>query len=120
MATSKKVCQGGIVTIINVLFFGAILWFEHLFHTNLCKKHWVYFYILCDNNNKLGLFKKQSFPHFPTNKMFVVLVGWGQVKYDPFAIRFNILQERIIKFVIKGLTLNANMDKFVERKICYC
>jgi hypothetical protein len=29
MATSKILCQGGIVAKINVFFFGAIFWFEH-------------------------------------------------------------------------------------------
>ncbi len=103
-----------------VFFFGVVLQFEHLFHTDLCKKNWVYFCILCDINSKLGSLKKPSFPHFPTNKMFVVLVGWCKVRQDSFAIYFNILQEIIVKFVIKGLTLNANMDKFVKMKNCYC
>jgi hypothetical protein len=77
MATSKKVCQGAIVAKINVFFFGVVLWFELWFHTDLCKIFWVYFCILYDIDNKLGLLKKPSFPHFPINKMFMALVGWG-------------------------------------------
>jgi len=90
MAISKKVCQRRIVAKINVFFFGAILWFEHWFHIDLCKIFWVCFCILYDISNKLGLFKKPGFPHLPANKMFVVLVGWGQVRHDPFGGCFNI------------------------------
>jgi hypothetical protein len=74
MATSKKVCQGGIVAKINVFFFGTILWFEHWFHTDLCKIFWVYFCILY---NKLRLLKNHGFPHFPINKMFYGSSGMG-------------------------------------------
>jgi hypothetical protein len=81
---------------------------------------WVCFCILYDIDNKLGLLKKHGFLHFPTNKMFVVLVGWDQVKQDLFVGCFNIRQERKEKVAIKGLTLNANMDKCVERKNCCC
>jgi hypothetical protein len=38
------------------------------------------------------------------------------MKQDPFTRCFNILQKRKEKVAVKGLTLNANMDKFVEGK----
>ncbi len=91
---SKKVYQGGIVTKINVFFFGTIFWFEHWFHIDLCKIFWVYFCILYDIDNKLGLFKKLGFIHFPINKMFMALMGWGPMKHDLFARCFNIPQKR--------------------------
>jgi hypothetical protein len=75
---------------------------------------------LYDIDNKSGLLKKLGLPHFPTKKMFVVLVGCGHVKQDSFGGCFNIPQKRKEKVAAKGLTLNANMDKFVERKICFC
>jgi len=37
------------------------------------------------------------------------------VRQDLFIGCFNISQERKEKVATKGLTLNANMDKFVER-----
>jgi len=52
--------------------------------------------------------------------MFVILVGWGQVRQDPFGGCFNIPQKIKIKVAMKGWTFNANMDKFVKRKICFC
>jgi hypothetical protein len=75
---------------------------------------------LYDIDNKSRLLKKLDFPHFPTNKMFVILVGWGQVRQDPFGGCFNIPQKIKIKVAMKGWTFNANMDKFVKRKFCFC
>jgi hypothetical protein len=39
------------------------------------------------------------------------------MKQDPFVGCFNIFQGRKEKVAIKGLTLNANINKFVKGKI---
>ncbi len=59
------------------MFFPLEQYFGFIF--DLCKIFWVYFCILYDIDNKSGLLKKPRFPHFPINKMFVALVGWGQM-----------------------------------------
>jgi hypothetical protein len=39
------------------------------------------------------------------------------VRQDPFVGCFNIPQKRKEKVAMKGLTFNANMDKFVKKEL---
>jgi hypothetical protein len=55
-----------------------------------------------------------EFSHFPTNKVFVVLVGRGHVSQDPFAKYFNIFPRRRGKLQVKdGPLIKTNISKSI-------